>query len=116
MIARSIVPHRISGNSMRLHRPVVVVPTLLALLAFAFAHPASAQAPSIFVITASEGYGIGDCLAERGACGRIVADAWCVAHGASHAVSFGPADGMAIPAEAAAARLSEGSLVISCGD
>ena len=77
---------------MRLPRPVILVPTLFALSAFAVAHPAAAQAPSIFVIAASEGYGIGDCLAEGGSCGQIVADAWCVAHGATHAVSFGPAD------------------------
>jgi hypothetical protein len=88
------------------------MPTLFALSAFAAAHPAAAQAPSIFVIAASEGYGIGDCLAEGGSCGQIIADAWCVAHGATHAISFGPATDLT----AAAEQASPGSLVISCGE
>lgn len=34
-----------------------------------------------FVIPASEGYGIADCLTGGETCGDIVAQAWCEAHG-----------------------------------
>ena len=99
---------------MRLLRPITIVPTFFALAALSAAHPALAQTPSVFVIAASDGYGIGDCLAEGGSCGRMIADAWCVAHGATHAISFGVADAAAA-AEPAVAQASSGSVVISCG-
>jgi hypothetical protein len=105
----------VEHSNMHLPRPVILVPTLLALLAFAVVRPATAQAPSIFVIAASDGYGIGDCLAEGGSCGQIVADAWCVAHGAGHAVSFGPAAEFTAAGNQPAGQISPGSLVISCG-
>jgi hypothetical protein len=99
---------------MRLPRPFIPVPTLFALSAFAAAHPAAAQAPSVFVIAASEGYGIGDCLANGGSCGQIIADAWCVAHGTTRAVSYGPATDFAEAAEQQGVPTSPGSLIISC--
>lgn len=45
-----------------------------------------------FIIAANDGYGIDDCLAEGGECGRAVADAWCQAHGHVTALSFGRAE------------------------
>src|ERR1700761_263802 len=66
--------------AISLLRPVIVASSLVALAASPFfVHPAAAQDPSTFVIAASDGYGVGDCLAEGGSCGRIEADAWCVA-------------------------------------
>jgi hypothetical protein len=44
-----------------------------------------------FLIPASDGYGIADCLAGAGECGVIVANAWCEAHGFSRAETFGVA-------------------------
>jgi hypothetical protein len=44
-----------------------------------------------FLIPASDGYGIADCLTTGNACGVIVADAWCEAHGYSRAATFGAA-------------------------
>lgn len=101
---------------MRLPPPVILVPTLFALSAFVPAHSAAAQSPSTFVIAASDGYGIGDCLAGGGSCGRIVADAWCVAHGATRAISFGPAAGFAVAIDPLAMQTSPGALVISCDE
>jgi hypothetical protein len=77
--------------------------------------PTAAQTPTVFVIAASEGYGVGDCLAEGSACGRIIADAWCSAHGGSHALSFGPAEAAEIAAEGSSAQVSPGSVMIACG-
>ncbi|WP_026597467.1 hypothetical protein [Methylobacterium sp. 77] len=56
--------------------------------------PASApgQVEKTFLIPASEGYGVGECLAAgSGSCGQVVADAWCEAQGFAVAGSFGVA-------------------------
>jgi hypothetical protein len=42
-----------------------------------------------FLIPASDGYGVADCLTGENECGRIVANAWCEAHGFSRADTFG---------------------------
>jgi len=42
-----------------------------------------------FVISANDGYGLGDCLASGSECGKIVANAWCEAQGFRGAASFG---------------------------
>jgi hypothetical protein len=42
-----------------------------------------------FLIPASDGYGVAECLAGAEECGRVVADAWCEAHGFSRADTFG---------------------------
>jgi hypothetical protein len=112
--ARFSRPYPCGTSHMRLLRPVILVPTLFALGALTAAHPAAAQAPSVFVITASDGYGIGDCLAQGGSCGQMIADAWCAAHGAARAISFGPASA-AEPAEGSEDAVSPGSTIISCG-
>ena len=44
-----------------------------------------------FLIPASDGYGVADCLTGTSECGRIVANAWCEAHGFSRAETFGHA-------------------------
>jgi hypothetical protein len=64
--------------------------TVLALsLSFDLGHLAKADEATTFVIAAASGYGIEDCLGEGGECGRVVADAWCEAHGRGAALSFG---------------------------
>ena len=42
-----------------------------------------------FLIPASDGYGVADCLTGASNCGAIVANAWCEAHGFSRADTFG---------------------------
>jgi hypothetical protein len=77
---------------------------------------AQAADGNIFIIAATEGYGVEDCLAEGGECGRVVADAWCEAHGHGAAISFGVASDVtgAIPAAADDNRHSP--YVVHCGD
>jgi hypothetical protein len=60
-----------------------------------------------FIIAANDGYGVQDCLGEGGECGRVVADAWCEAHGHGAALAFGHASDVAANAE---------SYVVTCGD
>ncbi|GAU80600.1 hypothetical protein [Bosea sp. BIWAKO-01] len=44
----------------------------------------------IFLIPASDGYGVADCLSSKTSeCGKIVADAWCEAQGFAKATAFG---------------------------
>jgi hypothetical protein len=70
-----------------------------------------------FVVAASEGYGVQDCLAERGECGQVVADAWCEAHGHGVALSFGSAEDVtSVMTNISASKLAPGSYVITCGD
>ena len=81
-----------------------------------------AAAPSeqrTFLIPASDGYGIADCISTRSECGKIVANAWCESQGFGKAVTFGIADRadftgtVTKPTPAAAA---EQPLSITCGE
>jgi hypothetical protein len=44
-----------------------------------------------FVVRADDGYGVNDCIRGGDDCAKIVADAWCEAHGHGAARAFGPA-------------------------
>jgi hypothetical protein len=45
-----------------------------------------------FLIPASDGYGVADCLTGADPeCGQVIATAWCEAQGYIRAASFGPA-------------------------
>src|SRR3712207_8485517 len=70
--------------------------TILALTAASFivVPNGTSQANVVnatFLIPASDGYGVADCLAGASECGRIVANAWCESHGFSRADTFGVA-------------------------
>jgi len=41
-----------------------------------------------FMVPAADGYGVAECLISNQACGQVVANAWCEAHGYTKAVSF----------------------------
>lgn len=103
-----------------------------ALLAFALASAAlaagdgespvkaPAQVEKTFLIPASEGYGVGECLADgASACGRVVANAWCEAQGFASAGSFGTAaqeDYTGAIAAAPAAKAVAPPIRIDCRD
>jgi hypothetical protein len=68
-----------------------------------------------FVIPVSDGYGISECLAPGAACGKVVADAWCEAHGLDQALAFGSAEDMTASTGAPAPRsVDPGSLIVTC--
>jgi hypothetical protein len=52
----------------------------------------SGEAPlnATFVIPADDSYGVAECTTA--ACGKVVADQWCMAQGYAHSVSFGDAE------------------------
>ncbi len=74
------------------HRCALLAPLATVLVVAAAGAPYAREA-STFVIAAASGYGVEDCLAEGGECGRVVADAWCEAHGRGEALRFGRSEG-----------------------
>ena len=100
--------------------PRVVVPLLAAVLVLlAGSRHGARAADNVFVISDSEGYGIMDCLTNGGSCGRVVADAWCEAHGLGPARSFGSASDVtgAVPASVSTGpKLAPGAAIVACGD
>lgn len=82
-----------------------------------FAITAARAEPAVFTIPAEDGYGIEDCMKAGSACGQVVANSWCEAHGHADALAFGTADDVTgtIPARTAAPTPSAG-VMIRCGD
>ena len=95
-----------------------LIPFLLSLdFASAEIGQAQAAAAHAFIISAAAGYGVEDCLGEGGECGRIVADAWCEAHGHGAAISFGRAEDVTGSiAVAQAGAKADTPYVITCGE
>jgi hypothetical protein len=70
-----------------------------------------------FIIAASEGYGVQDCLGGEGDCGQVVADAWCEAHGHGAALAFGRTDDVTGAIKVAATpKMPPGAYFITCGE
>ena len=87
----------------------------LSLLAVAsLTAPARAEASHDYEIAANDGYGLEECLAGGAECGRVVADAWCEAHGHGHALAYGPRGDMT--GLATYVSTAEETYVIKCGD
>jgi hypothetical protein len=103
--------------------PRILLPLMGGLLLLAAFGRTNVQADErhTFVISDSEGYGITECLTSGSSCGRVVADAWCEAHGLGAALAFGPADDVTgaiatnrATTTVAAAQLKPGSVVVTC--
>jgi hypothetical protein len=70
-----------------------------------------------FLIPASDGYGVADCLTGGSECGRIVADAWCEAQGFSRAETFGLAvEDVTGSTEATLSKRSARPISITCAN
>lgn len=100
----------------------IAVPLAAALLAVSAGQATSrAQATEsghMLVIPASDGYGFDDCLSANKACGRVIADAWCEAHGMAAAMSFGRAEDItgSIGTRKDVPKIETGAFVVSCKD
>ena len=97
----------------------IAVPFAAALLAVSASHASSqaqAEASHMLVIPASDGYGFDDCLSANKACGHVIADAWCEAHGMAAAVSFGRAEDVtaSVPGGTPTAKIEPGAYIVSC--
>jgi hypothetical protein len=81
------------------------------------AQPGAEAAPrdNTFVIPASEGYGIQDCLSKSPVCARKIADTWCEAHGLTASVAFGLAEDITgTTKDNPETRLEPGSFIVTC--
>ena len=75
--------------------PHILIPLIGGLFVFGALHTAAraetAPIAKSFIVSASDGYGVNDCIKSNDDCAKIVADAWCEAHGHGPAQKFGPA-------------------------
>ena len=98
-------------------RPFLIPMLVCLTLASAGIGRAQEGAGHAFIISAAAGYGVEDCLGEGGECGRVVADAWCEAHGHGAAISFGRAEDVTGSiAIAQAGAKADTPYVITCGE
>jgi hypothetical protein len=81
------------------------------------ANAARADGSRTLIIPPNDGYGFEECLKPGSACGLVVADAWCKAHGFAGANGFGPAEEAAATMDdTARSSIEPGSLHVTCGD
>jgi hypothetical protein len=105
-----------------MRRPIAVIGLLsiliLAAASFIVLPNGTSKANVVnatFLIPASDGYGVADCLTGGNDCGRIVANAWCEAHGFSRAENFGLAvEDVTGSTAAAMTNRSERPISITC--
>ena len=101
--------------------PPRIAPILCAALALCCANPANAAGRHTYMLPPGDGYGIAECFTGDRGCARVVADAWCEAHGDDHAIAFGlAADATASiappTASDAGASTLAGAVIITCGE
>lgn len=82
------------------------------------AAPRAKSEQSVFILPPSDGYGMADCIAKAGECGRIVANAWCESKGYAKAAAYS----VVSPTDITGSVGSRGSssaeppVMISCAD
>lgn len=87
------------------------------LTVFAIGLSAKAAGSQILIIPPDDGYGFQECLAAKSACGLIVADAWCEAHGLAASKAFGRAEDItATMTEERPPNITPGSFIVACGE
>ena len=91
--------------------PLVMVPN-------GTSRAAAGSATKTFIIPASDGYGVADCLASGTECGQVVASAWCEAQGFAQAASFGLAapEDVTGSVELASTAPTERPIAITCAN
>jgi hypothetical protein len=98
----------------------ILAPLLAGMVLASVALQSSRAAPAddnVYTI-ADDGYGLGDCVAQRKECGKAVADAWCESHGHGMAVAYGSASEVtgAIQAKAKARIAKDSDAMVRCSD
>ncbi|MGE3246049.1 MAG: hypothetical protein AB7F96_03245 [Beijerinckiaceae bacterium] len=106
--------------------PPILLPLGGALLALAVARgsahaetvaPAAESKTYTFFIAQNDGYGLSDCLTSTRACGRVVADSWCSAHGYGAATAWGRTDDMTASTGTPAIKAPpKGQIAVTCSE
>lgn len=109
-----------AGTASPLRTTASMLVPLVAGLGFVIAGALPGRAAENYVIPASDGYGIGECMHAGSDCGRVMADSWCEAHGHAHVLAFGTAEDVTGTLQASIKseqlEASAGDVVIRCGD
>ncbi|MGD0634595.1 MAG: hypothetical protein ABSA13_10010 [Beijerinckiaceae bacterium] len=109
--------HSLAGDYRKIIQfAITLAAALLVLSAIHF--PAQAEtAPHMVIVPASDGYGFDDCLGDNKSCGKVIADAWCQAHGLSAALSFGRSDDITGSVlDKKTPKIAPGSFVVNCAE
>jgi len=72
-----------------------------------------------FVVPADDGYGMDDCLAEGGACAKLIADSWCQVNGMKASLGYTAAEITDITASLshkASVKPAIPSYIVTCSD
>jgi hypothetical protein len=108
--------------------PHILLPLLGGLFVLAAVQTAARSEPSPasgaqgFVVSSADGYGVNECIKTGDDCAKIVADAWCEAHGHGEARAYGPASdatasiGKVSTRAAPRGAIGEDDVFISCGE
>lgn len=99
--------------------PRIIGPMLAGLLVAAAYHSSSqAATTATYVISDQDGYGVLECLDQKSGCGKIVADAWCEAHGHGPARAYGRAEDLTASIGPVSTRpaAKPDSILVSCAE
>jgi hypothetical protein len=106
--------------------PRVLIPLLGGLFVICALHQAAHAEPNPgggagFIVSAADGYGVNECIKSGEDCAKIVADAWCEAHGHGASRAYGRAGDVTgsidkVAAKAPSKAVSEDDVYISCGE
>lgn len=69
-----------------------------------------------FFISQKDGYGLSDCLTNGEACGRVVADSWCSAHGWGAAMAWGSTNDMTASVAGPAKATPKDHIAVTCAE
>lgn len=109
------------------HLAAVAVAALFSTAAIGFACASDGETPATapahvektFLVPASDGYGVGECLTGGNSpCGQVVANAWCESQGFASAASYGTAaqDEYTGAIDGAVAKAADRPVRITCQD
>jgi hypothetical protein len=91
---------------------------LAACLPLSLAQAASAPVRD-FIVPVDDGYGMDDCMAEGGACAKLIADSWCQVNGMKKSLHYVAADVTDITASLSKKiqdRVPTPSYIVTCTD
>ena len=72
-----------------------------------------------FVVPADDGYGMDDCLAEGGACAKLIADSWCQVNGMKTSLHYAAAEASDVTASLSkkiTSRLPTPVYIVTCSN
>lgn len=100
----------------------VVLSILVGLLVLTATHETvQAAGAHTFVLPASSGYGISDCLGKTNGCDEVVASAWCESKGYGRPLAYGKAEDAvtsSIGAKSGPASMKSdpNDFIVTCGE